>query len=99
MTIARFISLSLLLLPTLTRAQDAIFEKDAKLKVEAAGDVGGEGPAWHPELGVLMSGHNRHINQLDPEGKTKIYRRDAGTNGLLIDAKGRLLACEPSKRR
>ena len=78
---------------------DEIFEKDAKLKVEAAGDVGGEGPAWHPELGVLMSGHNHHINQLDPTGKTKIYRKDAGTNGLLFDAKGRLLACEPTKRR
>jgi len=86
-------------LPVSIQAADDIFEKDAKLKVEAAGDVGGEGPAWHPELGVLMSGHNNHINQLDPSGKTTIYRKDAGTNGLLFDDKGRLLACEPVKRR
>lgn len=92
-------SIALLLVLPVVHAEDDIFEKDAKLKVEAAGDVGGEGPAWHPELGVLMSGHNRHINQLDLMGKTRIFRRDAGTNGLLFDAKGRLLACEPSKRR
>jgi gluconolactonase len=87
-----------LLLPAVARADD-IFPADAKLKVEAEGAVAGEGPAWHPELGVLMSGHNNHINQLDRQGKTKIYRKDAGTNGLLFDAKGRLLACEPDKRR
>jgi gluconolactonase len=81
------------------RAAEDIFPADAKLKVEAEDAVAGEGPAWHPELGVLMSGHNNHINQLDRQGKTKIYRKDAGTNGLLFDDKGRLLACEPDKRR
>lgn len=75
---------------------DDIFENDARLKVEAEG--GGEGPAWHPQLGVLMSGDG-HINRLDLKGKTTIYRKDAGTNGLLFDAKGRLLACEPKLRR
>jgi serine beta-lactamase-like protein LACTB len=74
------------------------WEPGAQLKVEAAGGVGGEGPAWHPELGVLTSG-NGHINQLDRTGKSRIYRDKAGTNGLLFDTKGRLLACEPVKRR
>lgn len=92
-------SLFVLVPPNMLHAGEGIFEKDAKLKTEATGEVGGEGPAWHPELGVLMSGHNRHINQLDPTGKAIIYRKDAGTNGLLFDAKGRLLACEPGKRR
>src|ERR1043166_4314164 len=79
-------------------AQEPIFAEGAKLKVEAEGGVGGEGPAWHSKLGLLTSG-NGHINQLDRKGKSTIYRKGAGTNGLLFDAKGRLLACEPEKRR
>src|SRR5207247_409212 len=77
---------------------EGIFAPDARLKVEAEGGAGGEGPAWHPKLGVLTSG-NGHINQLDRDGKSRIYRKDAGTNGLLFDAEGRLLACEPVLRR
>jgi gluconolactonase len=79
-------------------AQEAIFEPAAKLKIEAEGGVGGEGPAWHPKLGLFTSG-NDHINQLDGAGKSHIYRKGAGTNGLLFDAMGRLLACEPVLRR
>ena len=77
------------------QAQEAIFAPDAKLKVESAGGSGGEGPAWHPRLGVLTSGNN-HIYRLDRDGKSSIYRKDAATNGLLFDHKGRLLACEPN---
>lgn len=76
----------------------AIFEPDATLKVESGSGSGGEGPAWHPRLGVLTSGGG-HIYQLDRQGKSRIYRKAAGTNGLLFDAKGRLLACEPVQRR
>jgi len=79
-------------------AQEPIFAPGAKLKVEAEGGVGGEGPAWHPKLGLLTSG-NGHINQLDRKGKSAVYRKGAGTNGLLFDSQGRLLACEPEKRR
>src|SRR5260221_9586725 len=81
-----------------SRADEPIFEPGAKLKVETEGGFGGEGPAWHPKLGVLMSG-NDHLNHLDRDGKAKTYRKDAGTNGLLFDAQGRLLACEPNLRR
>jgi gluconolactonase len=77
---------------------EAIFDPDAKLKVESGEGSGGEGPAWHPQLGVLTSGRG-HICQLDREGKSHIYRKDAGTNGLLFDREGRLLACEPEQRR
>src|SRR5262245_29557075 len=81
------------------RAEDeSIFEAGAKLKVEAGNGAGGEGPAWDPNLGVLSSG-NGHIYQLDRDGKSHIWRKDAGTNGLLFDARGRLLACEPAQRR
>jgi gluconolactonase len=79
-------------------AQEAMFAPGAKLKVEAAGGAGGEGPAWHPKRGVLSSGAG-HIWQLDRDGKSRIYRKGAGTNGLLFDAMGRLLACEPELRR
>jgi gluconolactonase len=91
----------LLLLPVPVRAADpaeAIFEANAKPKVEAGGGVAGEGPAWHPQLGLLMSG-NDHINRLDRAGKVHVHRKDAGTNGLLFDVQGRLLACEPKLHR
>jgi gluconolactonase len=78
--------------------EEAIFAPAAKLDTLAGGGAGGEGPAWHPELGLLTSG-NGHIYQLDLSGKSKIFRKGAGTNGLLFDHKGRLLACEPDLRR
>jgi gluconolactonase len=84
--------------PSIGRPAVEIFAPGAKLKVEAEGGVGGEGPAWHPELGVLSSG-NDHICQLDRTGTSRVYRAKAGTNGLLFDAQGRLLACEPKLRR
>lgn len=77
---------------------ESIFAPGAQLKVEAGEDVGGEGPAWHPELGLLTSGRG-HINRLTKSGQSSIYRKDAGTNGLLFDREGRLLACEPKLRR
>lgn len=68
-------------------------------KPEMLAEVGaGEGPAWHPELGLLTS-HDGHIYQRDPSGKQSIYRENAGTNGLLFDREGRLVLCEPVQRR
>jgi gluconolactonase len=87
------------LLPVFTpAADDPVFETDAKLKVEAGKGVGGEGPAWDPKLGVLSSG-NGHVHRLDTAGKSSVHRKDAGTNGLLFDRDGSLLACEPGRRR
>jgi sugar lactone lactonase YvrE len=92
-------ALSVLMIAAGARAaEEPIFEPGAKLKVEAGDGAGGEGPAWHPQLGLLASG-NGHIYQLDRAGKSRIYRQAAGTNGLLFDQKGRLLACEPERRR
>ncbi len=91
--------LSLLVLFSSTAlAEEPIFEPNAKLKVEAEGESGGEGPAWHPKLGVFSSGRG-HINRLTPDSQSVIFRKDAGTNGLLWDREGRLLACEPVLRR
>lgn len=90
--------LGFLALPSRLPAAEPIFEAGSKLKVEAGHGAGGEGPAWHPQLGVLSSG-NGHIMRLTREGKSVVHRESAGTNGLLFDAKGRLLACEPKLRR
>ncbi len=78
--------------------QDPIIEPGAKLKIEAEAGSGGEGPAWHPKFGVFSSGDG-HVWLLEPGGKSRIYRKDAGTNGLLVDPKGRLVMCEPKLRR
>ncbi len=58
----------------------------------------GEGPAWDPKLGVLFSGGG-HIQRWSRGGELQVFRRNAGTNGLLFDRRGRLLACEPVSRR
>jgi sugar lactone lactonase YvrE len=76
-----------------------IFEPGAKLKVEAEGDGGGEGPAWHPKLGVFSSGGDGHLHLLGRDGKQTIYRKKAGTNGLLFDSKGNLVSCDSEARR
>src|ERR1019366_9676709 len=91
---------ALFLIPSMIRGQEpAIFEPGAKLKVEAEGDGGGEGPAWHPKLGVFTSGGDGHLHLLGLDGKQKIYRKNAGTNGLLFDAKGNLVSCDSEARR
>jgi gluconolactonase len=58
----------------------------------------GEGPAWHPALGLLTSGGG-HIHRRALDGALSIYRKDAGSNGLLLDHQGRLVICEPRSRR
>jgi len=83
-----------MMLVSAVEKEEAVFEPGARLKIEAAAGSGGEGPVWHPRLGVLTSG-NGHIMQLDRDGKSRIYRKNAGTNGLLFYKEGRLLACEP----
>src|SRR5438874_6675537 len=79
-------------------AEDPIFAPGAKLKVEAGDGAGGEGPVWHPQLGVLSSG-NGNIHRLDRAGKSSVFRKEAGTNGLIFDTQGRLVACDSAGRR
>ncbi len=76
----------------------AIFELGSKLQIISASGRGGEGPAWDPDLGVLTSG-NGDINRLDNHGQASIFRKGAGTNGLLFDRNGSIVACEPVARR
>jgi gluconolactonase len=92
------VALGVLAFAASAAAGEVIFDPASKLQVESGGGSGGEGPAWDPTLGLLTSG-NGHVYQLDREGKSHIYRKDAGTNGMLFDREGRLLACEPKRRR
>lgn len=94
------IALTLLGFTSALSAQEpAIFEPGAKLKVEAEGEGGGEGPAWHPKFGVFTSGGDGHMHLLGLDGKQRIYKKNAGTNGLLFDSKGNLVSCDSSARR
>ena len=72
-----------------------VFEKGAKVK-HLATQGAGEGPAYHPSLGLLTSGG--HVWQYRA-GKHTIYKENLGTNGLMFDWEGRLVCCQPSKRR
>src|SRR5262245_49464733 len=90
---------SMMIVASNVGAGEPIFEPDAKLKVEAEKGSGGEGPAWDPKLGILSSGGDGHTWQLDRDGKSRIWRKNAGTNGLLFDSEGRLVCCEPVQRR
>lgn len=58
----------------------------------------GEGPVWHPQLGLLSSGEG-NINRRGLDGRSSVYRAGAGSNGLLFDRQGRLVVCESKARR
>ncbi|HCB98281.1 MAG TPA: hypothetical protein DEP78_08460, partial [Verrucomicrobiales bacterium] len=95
----RYACLALLLVgcqsPSLT--QLPIWETGSR-PVERISQGAGEGPAWHPEKGVLFSGEGS-ILIWKPDQKVQALVKDAGTNGLLFDHEGRLLTCEPLHRR
>ena len=72
-----------------------VFTEDPKLILEKGA---GEGPAWHPEKGLLFSGDGG-INRLNPKGTVERYVEGTATNGLLFDRQGRLLRCETKNGR
>lgn len=72
-----------------------VFETEATLLQDQGA---GEGPAWHPQLGLLTSGDG-HINVRNRDGVSSVYRSSAGSNGLLFEREGRLLICEATRRR
>jgi gluconolactonase len=99
MTIRRFVLLlytSLCSLPTVSADETVLAPGTQPQLLQETG--AGEGPAWHPELGLLTSGDG-HIMRRDRDGTQSIYKKDAGSNGLLFDRKGRLVICDPSRRR
>ncbi len=78
-------------------AAEQVFELGSKpQRLQETG--AGEGPAWHPELGLLTSGDG-NTNRRDKEGKASVYRKDTGSNGLMFDREGRLILCESARYR
>lgn len=91
--------LPLVLVPpfSLALAEDAVFEPGAE-PVLVLEEGAGEGPAWHPSHGLFFSGGDG-ITLMKPDGDTSLFLHKAGSNGLLWDAQGRLLVCQPAFRR
>lgn len=95
--VCQCVTLLLLCTAALLKAEDKtrLFSSKPELLQETGA---GEGPAWHPELGLLTSGEG-NINLRDRSGKQTVYRDKAGSNGLMFDREGRLVFCEPARRR
>ena len=85
-----------LVTPAFGQGSEKIFETD---RAEMLSEEGaGEGPAWHPKLGLLSSG-NGGVHLRTDDGRKQMFLPAAGTNGLLFDSQGRLLICQPKYRR
>ena len=90
-----FTGLAGMLVMTTAWAEDSVFISEPEMLQQRGA---GEGPVWHPELGLLTSGDG-NINRRDLSGKTSVFRSGAGSNGLLFDRQGRLIVCENKRRR
>jgi gluconolactonase len=92
---------------------DELLANDAKIEVIASGFDWAEGPIWVKNGGYLLFSdipQNRIMKWkegpgislfMKPSGYTGItdYGAEPGSNGLTIDAQGRLVACEHGDRR
>jgi Gluconolactonase len=88
-------------------------DKDVKIEVLAEGFIWSEGPVWVKEGGFLLFSdapqntifkwtENEGVTPfLKPSGYTGIlpYSKEPGSNGLIINNKGELVACEHGDRR
>lgn len=92
---------------------DALIAPDAQLEILAEGFNWSEGPLWLPEQQMLIfsdvpentiyqwkEGDTASV-YLYPSGYTQYARRggEPGSNGLLLDAQGRLVLCQHGDRR
>ncbi len=94
-------------------ALDAIVPQGAVVEKLAEGFTFIEGPVWTPEGRLLFSDVNENtIYQYEPDGGLSVFRRPSGydgadvaeytqpgSNGLAVDAEGRLTLCEHGNRR
>ena len=99
MNLRLVISMAIVVLGTkpVAAQQPAILAPDASpglLQERGAG----EGPAWHPTLGLLTSGDGDIVRR-DLSGRVSVYRKGVGSNGLMFDRQGRLVICEAANRR
>lgn len=92
---------------------EKLLSKDAKIEVLASGFEWSEGPVWVKDGGYLLFSDvpkNKVYKWdekdglsvfLEPSGYTGrgVYSDEPGSNGLIIDNKGRLVSCEHGDRR
>jgi gluconolactonase len=93
---------------------DALVPADARIEVLATGFQWTEGPVWVPQHGGFLLFSDIPQNSIfkwkegegsslfmKPSGYTGVakYGREPGSNGLLLDPKGRLVCCEHGDRR
>ncbi len=92
---------------------DTLIPRDARIEVVASGFQWSEGPVWVKEGGYLLFSDipcNSVMKwkegigvslYLKPSGYTGLlpYSAEPGSNGLLLDARGRLVSCEHGDRR
>ncbi len=80
----------------------SLFPRDAKLRRVAGGFGFTEGPVWLPgEHALLFSDiPGDRIHRLETNGRLWVFREPSyNSNGLTLDAVGRLIACEHGTRR
>lgn len=98
---------------TVDPAFEKLIGKDASIEVLAGGFIWTEGPVWSKERGSLLfsdvpkntifewkekGGISVFLNPSGYTG-TGVYSDEPGSNGLIIDTKGNLVACEHGDRR
>ena len=77
-------------------AQDSIVAKEAKAELVWAAGSFTEGPTLGPKGVIFFSDIGMRTMRFDPaSGKTTVFREPSGkANGLMMDRKGNLIACE-----
>ncbi len=94
-------------------ALDRIVPRDARVEKLADGFLFTEGPVWHPDGYLLFSDPNANtIYRWSPDGQVSVFRTKSGytgvdigdygqpgSNGLTLDAEGRLTVNEHGNRR
>jgi len=96
-------------------AFDELIGRDAKLEVLATGHVWTEGPVWVPRDGGFLlfsdiprnrvykwqegKGESVFLEPSGGTGKDAAFLKEPGSNGLLLDADGRLVLMEHGDRR
>ncbi len=87
-------------LPTLAvePVKNSVLQPGVPVKKAASGCKFTEGPTVDHDGNLLFSdGRNNRIMKLTPGGKLSVFRKPSGrTNGMMIDAKGRLVMCQSS---
>ncbi len=94
-------------------ALDALVPPDSRIEKLAGGFEFSEGPVWHPDGYLLFSDPNANrIYRWSADDGVSVFRtksgysgadialfRQPGSNGLGLDAEGRLVICEHGNRR